>query len=69
MPNYWILDVLEDLRNFSDANDLPELSKVLDQAQGVARHELIAHKTPGVSLIHASFSGDTDREYPLRRHS
>lgn len=69
MPNEWILDVIDDLRNFSDSNALPELSAALQRVRGVACKELDSHTTPGVSLIHASFSGDTDYVGPSRRHS
>ena len=69
MPNEWILDVLNDLQNFSDSNALPELSVALDRARRVARTELSQHSTPGVSLIHASFAGETDFIGPVRRHS
>lgn len=69
MPNEWIMDVLDDLRDFSDANALPDLSAALDRARDVARKELAAHQTPGVSLIHASFTGEPDINGPIRRHS
>ena len=69
MPNEWILDVLDDLRNFSDTNASPELSVALERARHIARTELAQHTTPGVSLIHASFTGETDIIGPVRRHS
>ena len=69
MPNEWILDVLDDLRSFSDANALPELSEAVRKAHAVARKELRGHTTPGVSLIHASFPGDAPFIGPVRRHS
>ena len=69
MPNEWIMDVLDDLRDFSNANALPDLSAALDHARNVASKELATHQTPRVSLIHASFTGETDREGSVRRHS
>ena len=69
MPNEWIIDVLEDLRNFADTNALPELSTALGKTLDVAAGELSAHDTPKVSLIHASFLGDSDFIGPIRRHS
>lgn len=69
MPNEWIMDVLDDLQDFSNANALPDLSAALDRARAVARKELSAHETPGVSLIHASFPGETYHIGPIRRHS
>jgi D-tyrosyl-tRNA(Tyr) deacylase len=69
MPNDWILDVLDDLRNFSDANALPELAEAIERARSIANRELRTQHTPGVSLIHASFAGDTPVIGSVRRHS
>ena len=69
MPNEWIIDVLEDLRNFADANTLPDLAQHLHASIKVAERELSAHETPRVSLIHASFAGEADFIGPIRRHS
>ena len=69
MPNEWIIDVLEDLRNFASSNALPELSSALEKTMDVATHELAAHIPPRVSLIHASFTGEADFIGPIRRHS
>jgi hypothetical protein len=40
MANDWILDVIEDLRRFADMNDLPQLSRQLEQTACVATREL-----------------------------
>lgn len=40
MTNEWILDVIEDLRQFAEMNALPELSHQLDETARVATREL-----------------------------
>ena len=69
MQNEWILDVLNDLRNFAATNELPELYVALEKSEIVAREELGKQVSQQVSLIHACFSEGADFIGPTKRHS
>ena len=48
MGNYWIIDVLADLKTFAEKNDLPLLAVQLDETALVARAEItqMAERAP-----------------------
>jgi hypothetical protein len=47
MRHDWIFDVLNDLRRYALANDLPAVAAQAEQALAVARAEIAAHGAPG----------------------
>ena len=69
MHNQWILDVLNDLRNFAASNELPELHSVLEKAEVIASKELSMQASQQVSLVHACFSEEAEVVGPAWRNS
>ena len=43
MSHAWIFDVLDDLKQYSQKNDLQILAAEIDEARRVARQEIAAH--------------------------
>lgn len=49
MPNDWIIEVLEDLREFAQSNNLPALEIEIERMIPVARAELTLAQGEGCS--------------------
>lgn len=43
MKAYWVIDILKDIRQFSEKNGMVELAEQLDDAIFVAASEITAH--------------------------
>ena len=58
MGHDWVFDVLQDLKDYALANGFPRLAAKVDEAQRIAREEIIAQsqrptsKEPGDDTTH-----------------